>query len=120
MSVLLVGRLGLEVDTMASEWSMGRALPWVAFRVEEELHGEAAEKHCIDEMVRYSTDLLLFWDGVSTDFDYLLERAKKRKLKVKVFVCEPAEETDDFEELVSRLEKHWTSEVEDGQSRESD
>lgn len=73
------------VDSFGEKWAECQGLPLKKFEAEWDKYGRAAGPKRNLRMLEYAEALVAFWDGQSRGTRHIIEQAKKRSMKVRVF-----------------------------------
>lgn len=96
-------------DTVGKKWAISQSVPVVSFPADWKEHGKAAGHIRNDAMAEYGTHLIAFWDGKSKGTKNMIERARKRGLRVAIVKYHTY--TDPVTEM-KRIRSGWKEESE--------
>lgn len=71
-------------DTLGEKWAKECGYPIKYFPANWDLYGKSAGYIRNEEMAKYATHLIAFWDGKSRGTKHMIDLARKHKLYVKV------------------------------------
>jgi len=83
---LVCGMCGSGADLIAYLWASPRLIPIKEFPADWETSGKKAGPIRNQRMVNYADALIAIWDGQSAGTKDVIEKAKKKKLKIYIKV----------------------------------
>lgn len=77
------------IDHCAREYALRNQLPLTEFLPEYQKYGRFAPLRRNQQIVDAADYLLAFWDGISHGTKYTIDDAKKKGVKVKIYLWKP-------------------------------
>lgn len=77
------------IDTCAAEYARAKGLKLTEFLPEYEKYGRSAPLYRNMEIISYADCVIAFWDGYSRGTTFVIDRCRKQKKKVTVWLYSP-------------------------------
>jgi hypothetical protein len=85
-SIEIVSGKARGVDTLGEEWAISRNQKISSYPADWDKYGKSAGYIRNEEMAKYATHLIAFWDGRSKGTKHMIDLAKKHGLQIRVVI----------------------------------